>query len=151
MSCVANDVKEMEALGPDWQDFKPGKPEMTRAVASPQEAIPNFQEFPKWKHSNKGASCVVGSQAEEDALPGFWFDTKKEAVAFGQPTEQYAQQDEQDPVSEAAEIAAKQKADADEMNDLADQAVAVGLKVNKTWGLSRLRKEVQAAKEAANG
>lgn len=80
-----------------------------------------FKEYPKWIDSAKLGKRVIVATAEEEAAHGV----------------QVVQQSK-----ETAPIAAAEKSDTDERAELLAQADAGGIKVDRRWGIDRLREAV---------
>lgn len=148
---IVNDAAEEKALGKDFSPNKPGH-KAVEAVYTEDSSAPVFAEFPKWKYHALKPGVIVSSAKEESALGAGWHDTQAAAKEAAMPDPVLssipADPIEQDglQLTEAEIIAIKQQREAAEKNDLVDQAVALGIRVNKSWGLVRLRKEVEAAK-----
>ena len=80
-----------------------------------------FKEYPKWIDSAKLGKRVIVATVEEEAAHGV------------QVVEQS---------TETAPIAAAEKSDADERAELLAQAESGGIKVDRRWGIDRLREAV---------
>lgn len=80
-----------------------------------------FKEYPKWIDSAKLGKRVIVATAEDEAEHG---------IANVQQS------------PETAPIAAAEKSDADERTALLAQAESGGIKVDRRWGIDRLREAV---------